>query len=54
MKNYFFRVILAWKTNLDIQPVFNDYNSVAYMYSYLSKSEDEYTQTISQAVKDAF
>ena len=49
--NYFSDGLLAWETNLDIQPVFNHYKTVAYMCAYLSKIEDECSQVMSQACK---
>lgn len=54
VNNFFFGVKIAWKTNLDVQTVFNHYKVVVYMYSYLSKSDDKCIQSISKAVKDAF
>ena len=42
------------EANLDIQPVFNHYKAVAYIRLFFSKSEDEWTQAMSEAVKDAF
>ena len=45
---------MAWKANMDIQPVFNQNKAVAYMCAYLSKSEDECSLAMTQAVKDAF
>ena len=54
VNNYFSDGVLAWEANLDIQPVFNHYKAVAYMYAYLSKCEDECSQAMSQAVEDAF
>ena len=39
---------------LDIQPVCNHNKTVAYMCAYLSKCQDECSQAMSQAVKDAF
>ena len=38
---------------MDIQPVFNRYKDVAYMCAYLSKSEDECSLAMTQAVRDA-
>ena len=46
--------ILEWEANLDIQPLFDHYKVVPYICAYLSKSGDECTQAMSQAVKDAF
>ena len=40
VNNYFSDGLLSWEANLDIQQVFNHYKAVAYMCSYLSKSED--------------
>ena len=45
---------MAWEANIDIQPVFNHYKAVAYMCAYLSKSEDECSLAMTQAVRDAF
>ena len=44
--------LLAWKANTDIQPVFNYNKAVTYMWSYLSKEEDECLQAIKQAFKE--
>ena len=54
VNNYFADGLIAWEANLDIQPVFNHYKAVAYMCAYLSKSEDEYSHAMKQAVEDAF
>ena len=53
VNNYFDEGLLAWKANIDIQPVFNHYKAVTYMCAYFSKSEDESSQAMKQAVKDA-
>ena len=45
---------MAWKANMDIQPVFNHYKAVTYMCAYLSKSEDETSEAMKQAAKEAF
>ena len=39
---------------MDIRPVFNHYKAVAYMCAYLSKSKDECSQVMSQALKESF
>ena len=54
VNNYFSDGLPAWEANLDNQPVFNHYKAVAYMFVYLSKSEDECSLALSQAVKNAF
>ena len=43
---------IAWKANMDI--IFNQYKAVAYMCAYLSKSEDECSLALTEAVRDAF
>ena len=45
---------MAWEENMDIQPVFNHYKAVAYMCAYLSKSENECSVAMKQAVRDVF
>ena len=45
---------MAWQANIDIQPVFNHYKAVTYMCAYFSKSEDETSEAMKQAAKEAF
>ena len=52
--NYFEEGLLAWEANIDIQPVLDYYKAVAYMCAYLSKSEDESTEAMKQAAKEAY
>ena len=40
---------MAWEANMDIQPVFNHYKAVAYMSTYLSKTENECSVAMKQA-----
>ena len=54
VNNYFDVGLKAWQTNIDIQPVFNDYKAVWYMCQYFSKTEDQCSQAIKQAAKEAF
>ena len=54
VNNCFTDGLLAWEANIDIQPVFNHSKAAAYICAYLSKSEDECSQAISQALKEAF
>ena len=54
VNNYFCYGLLAWEANIDIQPVFNYYKAVTYMCAYLSKSEDECSQAMNQAAKEAY
>ena len=53
INNYFEEGLLAWEANLDIQPVINHYKAVTYMCAYFSKSEDETSQSMKQAAKEA-
>ena len=39
---------------MDIQPVFHEYKAVAYMCSYISKSEDKYSFAMKQAALESF
>ena len=39
---------------MDIQPVFNNYKTVAYMCAYFSESENECSVAMKQVVRDAF
>ena len=39
---------------MDIQPVFNEYKAVTYMCQYFSKTEDQCSQAMKQATKEAF
>ncbi|XP_057316777.1 uncharacterized protein LOC130657796 [Hydractinia symbiolongicarpus] len=54
INNYFDEGLLAWEANIDIQPVFNHYKAVTYMCAYFSKCEDETSQAMKQAAKEAF
>lgn len=53
VNNYFVEGLMAWQANMDIQPVINYYKSVSYMCAYFSKSEDESTEAMRQAAKEA-
>ena len=54
VNNYFEVGLKAWQVNKDVQPVFNEYKAVTYMCQYFSKAEDQFSQTIKQATKEAF
>ena len=45
---------MTYETNMDIQPVFNHYKTVAYMSACLSKSESESCLATKEAVRYAF
>ena len=53
INNYFIDGLRAWEANLDIQPVFNHYKAVSYMCAYFSKSEDESSEAMKQAAREA-
>ena len=52
--DYFADHLIPWEANLDIQPVFNHCKAVAYLCTYLSKSEDECSYAMKEAVEDSF
>ena len=39
---------------MDVQPVFSEYKAVPYIFSYLSKSENECSLDMRQATKETF
>ena len=53
VNNYFAAGLLAWKANLDWQPVFNYYKAVSYMCSYFSKSENESSLAMKKAAEES-
>ena len=53
VNNYFKEGLLAWEANIDIQPVLNHYKAITYMCAYLSKTEDECSQAMHHAIKEA-
>ncbi|XP_057310266.1 uncharacterized protein LOC130648243 [Hydractinia symbiolongicarpus] len=53
VNNYFIEGLMAWEANLDIQPVFNHYKAVTYMCAYFSKSEDETSEAMKHASREA-
>ena len=53
VNNYFVEGLCAWEANIDIQPVINHYKAVSYMCAYFSKSEDESSEAMKQAAKEA-
>ena len=40
MNNYFKIGLSAWQASMDLHPVFSEHKAIAYMYGYLSKSEE--------------
>ena len=53
INNFSEGALQAWQANIGIQPVFNHYKVVTYMRSYFSKVEDETSEAMKLAVKDA-
>ena len=53
VNNYFSDGLKSWQTNMDIQPVFNEYKAVTYMPSYFSKPENQCSAAMTQAAKRA-
>ena len=54
VNNYFDVGLGAWQTNMDIQPVFNEYKAVTYMCQYFSKTDDQCAQAMKQIAKEVF
>ena len=54
INNVFVGGLQAWKVNIDMQPVVNHYKAVTYMCSYFSEAEDETSDAMEQAAKEAF
>ena len=52
--NYFTEGLIAWKANIDIQPVFNHYKAVTYMRAYFSKARDRTSEAMKEAGNDSF
>ena len=53
VNNYFIDGLRAWEANIVIQLVINHYKAVSYMCVYFLKLEDESTEAMKQAVKEA-
>ena len=53
INNYFIAGIQGFAANVDLQPVFNHYKCITYVFSYFSKDETECSQAITNAVKEA-
>ena len=53
INSYFVEGLQACKANIDIQPAFNHYKAVAYMCAYFSKAEDETSEAMKEAAKEA-
>ena len=53
VNNHFEINLLAWEASIDIQSVFDYYKANTYMYSNLSKQEDECSLAMKQAFKES-
>ena len=45
---------MAWEAKLDIQPALDYYKAVPYICACLSKSEDESSEAMKQATREAY
>ena len=52
VNNYHTVLSKSWRANIDLQPVINHYNAVAYMAAYFSKSEQETSEALRQAERE--
>ena len=54
--NYFDAGLKDWQAIMDMQPVSNEYKAATYMYmcQYFSKTQDQCSQAMQHAAKDAF
>ena len=53
INNYFVVGIKGWKANVDLQPVYNYHKCISYICSYFSKDENESSEAIRNAAKEA-
>ena len=51
VSNYFKIGLSAWQANMDIQPVFNEHKTIAYMCAYLSNFEESCSYAMKQTLK---
>ena len=54
INNYFAKGLEVWRANIDIHPVFNNHKAVQCMCAYFSKAEDETSEALKQAAREAF
>ena len=54
INNYFEGGLMACEANLDIYPVLHYYKAVSYICAYLSKSENESSEAMKQAAREAY
>ena len=53
INNYFVAGLKGWKANVDLQRVFNYHKCISYICSYFSKDENESSEAIRNAAKEA-
>ena len=53
INSYFVEGLQAWKANIDIQSVFNHYKAVTHMCVCFSKAENEISEAMKEAAKEA-
>jgi len=51
VNNYFGEGLLAWEAKIDLQPVFNYYKAIYYMYAYFSKSENTCSHVMKESLR---
>lgn len=54
LNNYFCERFLGVESKHNIQPVFNDYNVMADVWSYWSKAEDIYSNMLNHVAEKTF
>lgn len=54
VNNSFNDGLSAWKANMNIQSVFNEYKAKEYICLYSSKNEVQYSQVMKEEAKEAF
>ena len=54
VNNYFDVGLKPSQANMDIQPVINEYKAVTYICQYFSEMEDQCSQAMKKAAKEAF
>ena len=51
--NYVDVSLISWLAYIDIQLIFNEYEAMKYMFQYFSKTEDQCSQAMKKAAKEA-
>ena len=51
--NYVDVSLISWLAYIDIPLIFNEYEAMKYMFQYFSKTEDQCSQAMKKAAKEA-